>query len=81
MQNITSTPHSSSDLTLDTSDTVGPLYANVGQVEQHDGRQVSRSTTLPAGSRAGDVDYDNVSTSGKEKKGSVLGRFLGRKNK
>ena len=62
-------------------DTVGPLYANVGQVDHQDGRQV-RSTTLPAGTRPGEPDnLDNVSTSGKEKKGSVLGRFLGRKNK
>lgn len=80
MSSSLSSSDSQEDLTLDTSDTVGPLYANVGQVEQ-DGRQVSRSTTLPAGSRPGDGDYDNVSTSGKEKKGSVLGRFLGRKNK
>ena len=63
------------------SDTVGPLYANVGQLEQSEGRQSSRSNTLPVGPSR-DVDtFDNVSTAGKEKKGSVLGRFLGRKNK
>ena len=64
-------------------DTVGPLYANVGQVDHQDGRHSSRSSTLPVGARAGESadNYDTVSTSGKEKKGSVLGRFLGRKNK
>ena len=62
-------------------DTVGPLYANVGQVDHRDGRQ-NKSSTLPAGTRTGDGDnFDTVSTSGKEKKSSVLGRFLSRKNK
>ena len=56
------------------------MYANVGQVDSQDGRQSSKSSTLPVGSRAGD-DFDTVSTSGKEKKSSVLGRFLSRKNK
>ena len=57
------------------------MYANVGQVDNADSRQ-SRSSTLPVGARVGDGDnFDTVSTSGKEKKSSVLGRFLSRKNK
>ena len=56
---------------------LGPLlYANVDQVRQ------DRSSTLPVHSRraGGDQDSDTVSmTSSKEKKSSVLGRFLGRK--
>jgi len=58
------------------------LYANVGQVP----RGGDRSSTLPVGHRAsvGSTDtgdsLDSVSQhSSKEKKGSVLGRFLGRK--
>ena len=55
------------------------MYANVEQVDNPDVRHSSRSATLPVGSRAD--DFDTVSTSGKEKKSSVLGRFLSRKNK
>merc|ERR1719341_1643704 len=59
----------------------GAIYANVGQVARGD-----RSSTLPIqgnrvsiGSTEGD-SLDGVNhQSGKEKKGSVLGRFLGRK--
>lgn len=56
------------------------MYANVEQVDNPDVRHSSRSATLPVGSKPGD-DFDTVSTSGKEKKSSVLGRFLSRKNK
>ena len=62
------------------SDTAGPMYANVGPVDHSDSRHNSRSNTLPVGTRVGDGDnFDTVSTSGKEKKSSVLGRFLSRK--
>merc|ERR1719242_120906 len=61
----------------------GAIYANVGQVPRGAG---DRSSTLPVqgnrvsiGSTEGD-SLDGVNhQSGKEKKGSVLGRFLGRK--
>jgi len=64
----------------------GPLYANVGQVSgPGTGRQQDgRSNTLPVqtnrNSGVSETDsLDTVSHSSKEKKGSVLGRFLGRK--
>ena len=74
-----------------------PLYANVGASDSQDGQQRhsvgSRSSTLPS-HRSSDGDnykdnfkdnykdnYDAVSSSSKEKKSSVLGRFLGRRNK
>jgi len=60
----------------------GPLYANVGQISG--GHQDGRSNTLPVQSNrnSGTSETDSldaVSHSSKEKKGSVLGRFLGRK--
>ena len=71
-----------------------PLYANVGASDSQDGQQRhsvgSRSSTLPShrSSDTGDNykdnykdNYDAVSSSSKEKKSSVLGRFLGRKHK
>merc|ERR1711892_192516 len=56
----------------------GPVYANVGQLG------ASRSNTLPVqanrNSGVSETDsLDTVSHSSKEEKGSVLGRFLGRK--
>jgi len=54
-----------------------PVYANVDKLRPE------RSSTLPVHSRSsgGDQDSDTLSvTSSKEKKSSVLGRFLGRKN-
>ena len=71
------------------SDPGHPLYANVGASDSQDGQQRhsvgSRSSTLPS-HRSSDGDnykdnYDAVSSSSKEKKSSVLGRFLGRKHK
>jgi len=72
----------SSRQSLHTHDSSGPLYANVGSNEQDFKQPISRSSTLPShrSSDSGDT-YDNVSSSSKEKKSSVLGRFLGRKNK
>lgn len=60
----------------------GPLYANVGQMSRHS--LDARSNTLPVqtnrNSGMSETDsLDTVSHSSKEKKGSVLGRFLGRK--
>jgi len=60
----------------------GPVYANVNTSEVPDGRNInSRSNTLPSHRSSDGDSFDNVSSSSKEKKSSVLGRFLGRKNK
>merc|ERR1719411_1159290 len=60
----------------------GPVYANVNTAEVPDGRHLnSRSNTLPSHRSSDGDSFDNVSSSSKVKKSSVLGRFLGRKNK
>jgi len=67
---------------LQSADSGGPLYANVGSSDIQDGRHMSnRANTLPSHRSSDGDSYDNVSSSSKEKKSSVLGRFLGRKNK
>merc|ERR1719384_114801 len=67
---------------LQSNESGGPLYANVGSSDIQDGRHMSsRANTLPSHRSSDGDSYDNVSSSSKEKKSSVLGRFLGRKNK
>jgi len=68
---------------LQTQDISGPVYVNVNDVNDGTKGLISRSSTLPAHRNSDGDNYDNISStsSGKEKKSSVLGRFLGRKNK
>jgi len=59
------------------ADGAGPVYANVGQI---DGRRNTLPVQSNRNSGVPETDkMDTISQSGKEKKGSVLGRFLGRK--
>merc|ERR1711879_216891 len=67
---------------IQSNESAGPLYANIGSSDHQDGRHMSnRSNTLPSHRSSDGDSYDNVSSSSKEKKSSVLGRFLGRRNK
>merc|ERR1719411_2237884 len=59
---------------LRSNDSGGPLYANVGSSDIQDGRHMSsRANTLPSHRSSDGDNYDNVSSSSKEKKSSVLG--------
>jgi len=76
--NRSSLPQQSSRDSLPSTDSAGPLYANVGQLGSRQSNTLPVQTNRNSSMLEHDT-VDTVSNSSKEKKGSVLGRFLGRK--